>query len=998
MPRCRSRRMNPALKNEVHRFWRAWFGLLLTGVLAAGLEPASEAGPLTSAHQVRHLTRGEANRHYPVVLRRVVTFRDNDGFFLHDGSESVATHEPELAGRVHPGDLVELEGTTEAPDFAPQVNALRITVLGQAPLPSPLRPTFEQMASSEFDSQWVEFEGIVHAARVVEGHPAVEVSLSGGSVLVGVWSMSKDVAERLVDSRVRIRGNCGALYNEKNQWLGVRLYVPGMEEVRIVEPGADSLDELPIRPIAELLEFSLGHTAGHRVRIRGTVTFQAPGKILVVADNTEDISVGTEQTTPVSVGDTVDVVGFVEPGEYTNILQHAVFRRVAAGTPLKPRDVTPDEIMRGNDDTLLVRLEATLVGRSQHAGRPMLTLQAGAQTFEAEVWSPEASDMVENLREGSRLALTGICMMQSDEGRVPLGFRMMLRSPADIVVLQTPSWWTPARLLAVLAAFALAVAASLTWVSALRRRVEKQTEIIRTTLESTPDGILVVDLDGKILTYNRKFLEINHLAEEVVRSGDRDRIISVASQNWKDPQRVRGWIERSFSNPDQPMDGILEFNNGRICELHAEPLRVAGKTVGRVRGYRDITERTRNELELRRAKEAAEAANQAKSGFLANMSHEIRTPMNGILGMLELVMDTELTGEQREMLSIVKTCADGLLTVINDILDFSKIEAGRLHLDHVEFGLIESLEDIRKMFAVGAKQKGLSLNLHIAPDVPRAVMGDPVRLRQILTNLLGNALKFTEQGSLSLSVEMLSREPDAAVLCFTVSDTGIGIPPEKHRSIFEAFEQADGSMVRRFGGTGLGLTISARLVELMQGRIWVESQPGEGSAFSFTARMGVTDAGGVPAAPAMAAADKGCPEPARLRVLLVEDNTINQLVAARLLEKLGHRVTVAGNGVEALEALERGAFDVVFMDVQMPVMDGLEASRTIRQKERNTGNYLPIIALTAHSLKGDDRRCREAGMDGYVAKPIRAETLQQAIASVVHTCLEQPAWPNELRG
>jgi CheY-like chemotaxis protein len=307
-------------------------------------------------------------------------------------------------------------------------------------------------------------------------------------------------------------------------------------------------------------------------------------------------------------------------------------------------------------------------------------------------------------------------------------------------------------------------------------------------------------------------------------------------------------------------------------------------------------------------------------------------------------------------------------------------------MEYVTFDLGEHLEEIMKMFAVAAQQKGLRLNFHVAQNVPHTVVGDPNRLRQILTNLLGNGLKFTEQGLLALSVETVSREAQSAVLRFAVRDTGIGIPPEKHKSIFEAFEQADGSTVRKFGGTGLGLTISARLVELMFGRIWVESEPGQGSTFYFTAHMGVVPepvGDSLPARGTLAGAHEAGAEYNSRRILVVEDNPVNQIVAVRLLEKLGHTVAVAGNGLEALETLDREAFDLVFMDVRMPVMDGFETSRAIRQKESRTGNHLPIIALTAHALKGDEDRCREAGMDAYVSKPIRVEALLQAMQSVL---------------
>jgi len=653
----------------------------------------------------------------------------------------------------------------------------------------------------------------------------------------------------------------------------------------------------------------------------------------------------------------------------------------------------------------------------------------------------------------------------------------------------------------------------------VRRRAEQvlrdSQALYSSLVENLPVHVLRKDLDGKFTFANASFCRVaGRSLEEILGKTDFDLYPAELAEKYRHDDRLVAESGQLYHD--------VEANQGegemRFVEVMKSPVHDAERhVVGTQAVFWDVTQRWLAEKERERAKQAAEAANRAKSAFLANMSHEIRTPLNAILGLTELVLATKLSAEQREYLTAVHDSGESLLLLINDILDFSRIEAGRIDLDRAPFELRESLGDVMRLMAVRACRKGLELACRVAADVPQSVIGDSVRLRQVVVNVVDNAIKFTEHGEVLLDVTCLRCADGYADLQFRVADTGIGVPPDKQQIIFGAFEQGESSMCRRFGGTGLGLAISSRLVESMGGRMWLESQPGQGSAFYFTVHLGtgpfraaepardferarvlVVDdhrtsrrvleemltqwemrpesadaaevisrlhearAAGEPfrvalidaqmpgldgfqlaeqilrdaevtlpvvmmltsgdrpgdisrceqlgvagyvlkpvkqsdlfdaisaalgiAAAALHAREAVAPGPriARsLAVLLAEDSAVNQKLVRGLLARQGHVVTVANNGHEALETLERHPFDLLLLDIQMPHMDGLQVAAEWRRRERQSGGHVPIIAMTAHAMAGDRDACLAAGMDAYVSKPIRARVLLETIAGVV---------------
>ncbi len=532
-------------------------------------------------------------------------------------------------------------------------------------------------------------------------------------------------------------------------------------------------------------------------------------------------------------------------------------------------------------------------------------------------------------------------------------------------------------------------------------------------LEGAEDGVWDWDAETNRVFFSRRWKSM---------LGYEEHEISDELREWEsrvhpdDLEKCLGELQSYFSGETgayrsehrvRCKDGTYKWilDRGKVVKWAAarQPKRVIGVHTDISR--QKVTEDSLREAN-RRLEEATQLANQAnaaKSEFLANMSHEIRTPMNGVIGMTGLLLDTDLSDEQRYYASVVQSSSQSLLSIINDILDFSKIEARRLELEKMDFELYSLLNETVEMLSFRAREKGLMLSARIDPSVPPFLYGDPGRLRQILTNMIGNAIKFTPEGSVSVLVEHEADTEEGVKIRFSVSDTGIGIPGEKIVTLFKPFTQADGSTSRKYGGTGLGLAISRSLAELMGGEVGVESELNQGSVFWFTAVFGIPEEENLTGVPSESSAlrektvaegwewrpqESREEEPAavlaaespaggkRKRILIAEDNPINQAVAAKLVEKMGYRADLAANGVEALNALQNLPYDLVLMDIQMPEMDGFETTRRIRQGEAGAELcHIPIIAMTAHAMKGDREKCLQGGMDGYLTKPIPVKDL-----------------------
>jgi PAS domain S-box-containing protein len=997
---------------------------------------------LDTISAVRRLQPDKVGLHYPVAVSATVTFADPiwRTIYVQDATGGILVR-LDNATDARVGDRLQIDGVTDSGDPLAVVVAERVSKLGTDVLPAPIPFLPERALQHLDDGERVDVTGVIQSvATDAPGHLIAELVAFDGTpfrvTVAGHWQQPLPVT--LVNAQVRVTGVLARLIRPEPQTRGLHLLAPSADAIRVTKPAhPDPFDNFA--PNAASLEHLAPSVAPHRVHVRGFVTLSHRGHVFVEGDRGAfklDLGEGAERP---RIGEEIEAAGFVTGGD-TPTLRHALIR--ATGALPRQQDAVSRpaaHLLRDDAAGHLTRTSAWFVESVVKGQEQRLTLVDDDVILTAIVPLSEGRPLT--VAPASRLELTGIperVAGVSPTAARPRAVRLWLRGADDVHVVSSPSILSRTAMYAG-GGLLLGLIGAIAWsVVLLRRRRLTEARLARSReqeallarqqdelIEHANDLICTWDATGSITTFNR--------AGQRMLGRLRQDVIGRQLSELAPPTRATHLAD--FVTRSLRAGGPLTFEaelltpdgNTLTVEMTTRPLHEGGDVIQAV--GRDITLRKQGEMVLQRAKEAAEAASRSKSDFVANISHEIRTPMNGIIGLSELLDRTTLDVEQRDYVDLLRRSGQSLLRLVNDVLDFSKIEAGRLELAQDRFDLPAWLADTIASLQAQARSKSLTLLSSVDARLPRTAIGDAGRLKQVLVNLVGNAVKFSEPGDAQLRADLVAQPVDfkdtgdihlrvqvvatndrGCELHLSVQDHGIGIPVGKQAHIFEPFTQADQSTTRRYGGTGLGLAVSASIVRAMGGRIWVESEVGRGSTFHFTVQLTTSACGDAspdgPALPdrepaAAAAAPTALPDPGRskgvrdveapaacapplvgLKVLIAEDNEVNQRIALAMLKRLGHHAVLVPNGQAAVDQSERETFDVVLMDVQMPELSGLDAATMIRRRERYTGQKLPIIALTAHAMEGDKERCLAAGMSSYLSKPLTLDELKAALDAV----------------
>ncbi len=991
-------------------------GLIRFALLLAALAVTVRAGMhsqprQTSIAEIKAMDRALAATGEIVRIRGVVTYFRPAQYrlFVQDETGGIYVATAPVAGMpLATGQLVEIVGITGPGGYAPAVVPKSVRILGHARVQPEQLTDFAGVRSGREESRLVQFRGkVLEAGRFETGLRDFEMGKAELLVQVGSEKVRVIVDElpahdisNLIEGEVKVTGVAGVEYNNRAQMMGLAVYVDRASSIVVTKAPNQDPFALDDTPVSNLLKFHPESRHTGRVRVTGTVTWARPARSFVLQDATGGLLIETAQDADLAAGDRVTAVGEPDFENGSLVLRHATFRRNVAIVVLSPRRVDSSILLSGTRNYELVSVDANVVGATAGNGRTILNLRAGPDFFPADL--PEER----SLPPGTRLRITGIVVPEFDIYANQIrGVRLCARSAADLQILHGPSWWSLERATLLLLIVLGAHVVGMLVVQVLRRRLNREAIALRKSVEAeraiareyrdlvenASDLIYTRDPDGTLITANPAVAEALGIP--------RDQMIG---RNVVELFDSRAGLSDEFTRLVLAQGGgATEFILDRPNSL-ARTFDVRGRKItdatGRVRLQciaRDITTRRAIEDEVRRlnaeletrveertralqtAKEEADRANAAKSLFLANMSHEIRTPMNGIIGMLNLLTGTLASEEQIGFAAMAQNSAESLLRILNDILDFSKIEAGRLELESTSVSIRQEVAAVLGLLGETARAKGVAVKAAVANDVPMLVLSDGTRIRQVLLNLASNAVKFTQSGEVRITVRGTDAGNGNVQLEFAVEDTGVGIDPAILPMLFAPFQQADATTTRRYGGTGLGLAICRKLVRLMGGDIGASSVPGKGSRFWFHLTASPIDS-----EPLLRRPEPIESAPLNLRVLVAEDNAVGQIVARKMLERMGCRVDVASDGQMVLAFLSRDDYDIILMDCQMPVMDGFEATRRIRMAEP-PGTHIPIIALTANAMREDELACREAGMDGHLAKPIEVDRLSQVLRSCV---------------